>query len=125
MGLETFNILYRFNYLGFNFVYYYCNVTTVLELHFSRLLSRSSISKKVWVVFSMIGLPQRVLMAGMGLCLYGFMIDHALEEAILVYVLYWLKKIRFLKSHCTEFEYFKDSSIVYTDISCFDLTIDS
>ena len=32
--------------------------------------------------------------------------------------------MRFLKSHCTGYEYFKDRSIVYIDISCFDLTIE-
>ena len=37
--------------------------------------------RKVWVVFSVIGLPQRVLVVGVGPCLYGFMIDHALEKA--------------------------------------------
>ena len=38
MGFEILKILYRLNYLGFHFVYYHCNVATVLELHFSRLL---------------------------------------------------------------------------------------
>ena len=60
---------------------------------------------------------------GIGPCLYGFMIDHALEDATQVYILYMYKKTRFLKSHCTGYEYFKDSLIVYTDISCFDLTV--
>ena len=32
--------------------------------------------------------------------------------------------MRFMKSHCTGFEYSKDSSIVYMDISC-DVTADS
>ena len=72
----------------------------------------------------MIGLPQRVLMVGMACALYGFMIDRSLEEATLVYILYWLKKMTFLKSHCTGYEYFKDSLIVYTDISCFDLAVE-
>ena len=62
-------------------------------------------------------------MVGIGPCLYGFMTDHALEEATLVCILYMHKKTRFLKSHCTGYEYFKDSLIVYTDISCFDLTV--
>ena len=57
-------------------------------------------------------------------CLYAFMIDRALKEATLDYILYMHKKTRFLKSHCTGYEYFKDSSIVYTDISCFDLTVE-
>ena len=38
-GFWSFYILYRLNYSGFYFVYYHYNVTTVLELHFSRLLS--------------------------------------------------------------------------------------
>ena len=29
---EIFKILYRLNYSGFYFVYYHCNITTVLEL---------------------------------------------------------------------------------------------
>ena len=37
--LKFHKILYRFNYSGFYFVYYYYNVATVLELHFSWLLS--------------------------------------------------------------------------------------
>ena len=32
-----FKILYRLNYLGVYFVYYHCNITAVLELHFSWL----------------------------------------------------------------------------------------
>ena len=35
---KTFKILYRLNYSDFYFVYYHCNVTTVLKLHFSGLL---------------------------------------------------------------------------------------
>ena len=38
-------ILYRFNYSGIYFVEYHCNVTTVLELHFSRLLSSNAYFK--------------------------------------------------------------------------------
>ena len=60
---------------------------------------------------------------GVDLCLYGLTIDHALEEATLVYILDIQKKTRFLKSHWTRYEYFKNSLIVNTDISCFDLTI--
>ena len=30
---EIFKILYRLNYSDFYFVYYHCNVTTVLKLH--------------------------------------------------------------------------------------------
>ena len=40
-------------------------------------------------------------------------VDPTLEEATLVYILYMHKKMRFLKSHCTGYEYFKDISIVY------------
>ena len=39
VGFEIFKILCRFNDLGFYFVGYHSNVTTVLELHFSGLLS--------------------------------------------------------------------------------------
>ena len=63
-------------------------------------------------------------MVDVGLCLYGFTINHALKDATLIYILYLHKKTRFLKSHCAAgFEYFKDSLIVYTDICCFDLTV--
>ena len=31
--------------------------------------------------------------------------------------------MRFLNSHSTGYEYFKDSSIVYVDMVCFDLTV--
>ena len=40
VGFEIFKILYRLNYVfGLFFICYHNNVTTVLELHFSRLLS--------------------------------------------------------------------------------------
>ena len=39
VGFENFKILYRLNYLGFYFVWYHSNVTTLLKLHFSQLLS--------------------------------------------------------------------------------------
>ena len=45
VGFEFFKILYRLNYLGFYFVCYHSNVTTVLELHFSRLLSSKAYFK--------------------------------------------------------------------------------
>ena len=38
MRFGIFKILYRLNYLGIYFVYYHCNVITVLELYFGRLL---------------------------------------------------------------------------------------
>ena len=69
----------------------------------------------------MIDLPQRVLMVGVSLCLYRFTIAYDLEEATLVCTLYLHKKTKFLKSHCTGYEYFKESFyIVYMDLSCFD-----
>ena len=57
MDLEIFKILYRLNYSAFYFVQYYCIVTTVLELHFSRLLSSKAYFKvcfemgKFWLPF--------------------------------------------------------------------------
>ena len=45
MGYKIFKILYKLNYLGFYFVCYHSNVTTVLELHFSRLLSNKAYFK--------------------------------------------------------------------------------
>ena len=42
---EIFEILYRLNYSGFYFVYYHCNVTTVLVVHFSWLLSSKAYFK--------------------------------------------------------------------------------
>ena len=46
MGFKIFKILYRLNYLGFYFVYYHCNVTTVLELHFCRVLPSKVYAKQ-------------------------------------------------------------------------------
>ena len=60
---------------------------------------------------------------GIGPCLYGFTINRALEEATQVYILYMYKNTKYLKSHCTGYEYFKDSLIVYMDTSYFDLTV--
>ena len=37
MSFEFLKTLYRFNYLGFNFVEYHCNATTELERHFSQV----------------------------------------------------------------------------------------
>ena len=45
VGFEIFKILYRLNYSGFYFVCYHSNVTTVLELHFSWLLSSKTYFK--------------------------------------------------------------------------------
>ena len=61
-------------------------------------------------------------MVGVSPCLYDFTINHA-QEAGLVHILYLHKKKGFLNSHWTEYEYFKGSSIVYMDISCYDLTV--
>ena len=79
--------------------------------------------KKVKVVFSMIGLPQRVLTVGIGPLLYGFMIDRAWEEAALVHILYLHKQMRSLNSHSTGYEYLKDGLIIYMDISSCDLAV--
>ena len=39
VGFKILKILCKLNYLGFYFVYYHCNVATLLEQHFSWLLS--------------------------------------------------------------------------------------
>ena len=57
VGFKIFEILYKLNYSSFHFVLYYCNVTTVLELHFSWFLSRKVYFKvcfevqKIWLPF--------------------------------------------------------------------------
>ena len=45
VGFKIFKIIYRLNYSGIYFVYYYCNLTTVLELHFNQLLSNKAYFK--------------------------------------------------------------------------------
>ena len=45
VGFEIFKIHYRLNYSGFYFVCYHSNVITVLELHFSWLLSSKAYFK--------------------------------------------------------------------------------
>ena len=45
VGFEVFKILYRLKYSGFYFVSYHSNVTTVIGLHFSRLLSSKAYFK--------------------------------------------------------------------------------
>ena len=45
VSFENFKILYRLNYLRFYFVYHHCNVTTVIVLHFSQLLSSKAYFK--------------------------------------------------------------------------------
>ena len=47
MSFKILNILYRLNYSGFYYVYYHRNVATVLELHFSQLLSSKLILRCV------------------------------------------------------------------------------
>ena len=49
-----------------------------------------------------------VLAVDVGPCLYGFTIDRAWEENVLLYILYLHKKMRSLNSHCTGYENFKD-----------------
>ena len=45
VDFEILKILYRLNYSGFYFVYYHCNIATVLVLHFNRLLSSKAYFK--------------------------------------------------------------------------------
>ena len=45
VGCKIFKILYRLNNLGFYFVCYHSNITIVLELHFSQLLSSKAYFK--------------------------------------------------------------------------------
>ena len=61
-------------------------------------------------------------MMGVGPCLYGFTLDRA-REAVLVHILYSNKKTRLLNILCTGHEYFKDSSVFYSDILCFNMTV--
>ena len=52
------------------------------------------------------------------------MLDRAQEKAVLVHILYLHKKTRLLNIIlCTGYEYFKDSSVLYLDISCFNLIV--
>ena len=46
-GFNIFKILYKLNYSSFYFACHHSNVTTVLELHFSSLLSHKAYFK-VW-----------------------------------------------------------------------------
>ena len=63
-------------------------------------------------------------MMSIGPCLYGFTLNRAREEAVLVHILHSHKKIRFLyKNPCGRYEYFEDSLVLYLHISCFDLTV--
>ena len=45
VDFEIFKILYRLSYLSFYFACYHSNVTTVLEFHFSQLLSSKAYFK--------------------------------------------------------------------------------
>ena len=60
---------------------------------------------------------------GVGPCLYGFTLDRAREEAVLVHILYLHKKTRLLNIFCTGYEYFKDSSVFYLDLLRFNMTV--
>ena len=62
-------------------------------------------------------------MMGVGPCLYGFTLDLAREEAVLVHILYSNKKTRLLNILCTGYEYLKDSSVFYSDLLCFNMTV--
>ena len=62
-------------------------------------------------------------MMGVGPCLYGFTLDRAREEAVLVHILYSNNKTRLLNILCTGCKYFKDSSVFYSDLLCFNMTV--
>ena len=62
-------------------------------------------------------------MMGVGSCSYGFTLDCARGEAVLVHILYSNKKTRLLNILCTGYEYFKDSSVFYSDLLCFNTTV--
>ena len=62
-------------------------------------------------------------MMGVGPCSYGFTLDRAQEETVLVHILYSNKKTRLLNILCTGYEYFKDSSVFYSDLLCFNMTV--
>ena len=62
-------------------------------------------------------------MMGVGPCLYGFTLGCAREEAVLVHILYSIKKTRLLNILCTGYEYFKDISVFYSDLLCFNMTV--
>ena len=57
MGLKTFKILNRLNLSGFYFVYYCCNVTTILEVHFSWLVSSKAYFKCKKLVAIFMSIP--------------------------------------------------------------------
>ena len=54
-------------------------------------------------------LHKKVMRMDVNPYLYGFVVDSAREEADLVNILYLHKKMRFLNSHCTGYECFKDT----------------
>ena len=60
---------------------------------------------------------------GIGPYLYGFMLNRAQEEAVLVHILYSHKNTRLLNILCTGYEHFKDSSVLYSDLLCFNMTV--
>ena len=60
---------------------------------------------------------------GVGPSLYGFTFDRARQEAVLVHILDSNKKTRLLNIPCTGYEHFKDSSVFYSDLLCFNMTV--
>ena len=58
-----------------------------------------------------------------GPCLYGFKLDGAQEEAVLVHILYSYKKTRLLNNLCTGYKNFKDSLVLYADLLCFNMIV--
>ena len=54
---------------------------------------------------------------GVGPCLYGFVLDRAREETVLVHSLYSHKKTRLLNILCTGYEHFKDTQRKYMHIT--------
>ena len=62
-------------------------------------------------------------MMGIGPSLYGFTLDRAREEAALVHILCSNKKTRLLNNLCTGYEYFKDSSVFYSHLLCFNMVV--
>ena len=62
-------------------------------------------------------------MMGVGSCVYGFTLYRAREEAVLVHILYSHKKTRLLNILCTGYEYFEDSSVLYSDLLHFNMAV--
>ena len=86
------------------------------------LIRRKILSKFGWFL---VWLPYHIESSGGGrwlmlVWLYG---QSCPRRSYLGLFMYMHMKRRFLKSHYTGYEYFKDSLIVYMDTSCFDLTV--